>query len=435
MNNKTGNYLLYLDTRDLPPERDGQILAAVESGFGLVIATDRPDKYRYHQVDYIIDTPVGKYDIAQQDIDAFIGLHGIRLAGILCWKDREVELASRLALHFHLPGNSPEAARRVRDKAETRKALAHLDANPKYSVIGSRSEFAMALPTIGFPSLLKPAGNSGSRGIIRVSDPGNRDLYDEFFQYNNRGAGDMFSYYTDHALLEEELTGSEHSVAGLVYQGRVYVMAIADKRFEREIFMQYENIIPSQLASDTQTAVVDLVTEAVTSVGLSYGGFHADVIVANDGKPYILEIGGRLGGELINSHLIPLAYGGYSPYEQVIKVVTGGAPVVSKEMYRHPTMRAGARIVRAPHVGTIKRIEGLEKLSWHPAARLVMQMKGPHSTVHKPQDKFKHYEIAYIIAQCGLGEDICELLSSLESLVKIEMYAETPATPMAIRRD
>src|SRR5205823_11433788 len=117
------SYLLYLDTRDLPVERDAEILAAIESGYRLAIATDRPEKHRYHQVDHIIATPVGKYDIAQRDIVAYVAQHNLQLAGVMCWKDREIELASNLASHFHLPGNSREVVRRVRDKAETRKAL------------------------------------------------------------------------------------------------------------------------------------------------------------------------------------------------------------------------------------------------------------------------------------------------------------------------
>jgi biotin carboxylase len=426
MTKDNARFLLYLDTRDLPPERDGEILAAVESGHRLIVATDRPDKFRYHQVDHLIDTPLGNYELAHHDIDAFVRSHGIALAGVLCWKDREVELASRLAAHFHLRGSSAEVARRVRDKAETRKALSPLNANPRHAVVSNRSEFLAAVRSLQCPCLLKPAGNSGSRGILRVTDADSHAPWDEFCDYNGRASGDMFSYYADHALLEEEVTGSEHSVAGLVSEGRVHIMALADKRFEREIFMQYENVVPSRLDGEIQAAIVDLVTRAVQAIGLTDAGFHADVMVDGGGKPYILEIGGRLGGEMINSHLIPLAYGGYSPYRQLIEVLTGGAPLLPEAMYRQPRMQAGVRIVRAPHLGTIAQIHGLEALHKHPAVRVVLQMKGSHSTVHQPRDKFKEYELVYIIAQCSLGEDMHRLLDSLEALVRIEMHSEVP---------
>lgn len=420
-------HLLYLDTRDLPAERDAQILAANASGFQLMIATDRPEKYRYHPVDHVLKTPLGNYDAAFADIEKFVSERAIKLAGILCWKDREVELASRLSSHFQLPGYSSGAARRVRDKAEMRTAIASLGASPKHAVIGERSEFLPALDAVGCPSLLKPAGNSGSRGIVRIATPGSCEPYDEFRRYNDSAAGDMFSYYRDHALLEQELVGSEHSVAGLVWRGRVFVTGIADKQFEREIFMQYENTLPSRLPPDTQTAMVDVVTEAVTAVGLTDGGFHADIMVDGRGKPYILEIGGRPGGEMINSHLIPLAYGAFSPYDQLIRIMTGAEPTLPEAMYRHPAMRSGSRVVRAPRPGIIERVEGMETVARHPAVRLLMQMKGPGSAIHKPRDKFKEYEVAYIIAQCGLDENIQELLSQLEGMIRIEMRVDTIA--------
>ena len=426
MNTNSAKYLLYLDTRDLPAERDGQILAAVQAGFSLIVATDHPEKYRFHQVAHIIATRLGDFDLAQREIVAFLDAKGIRPEGVLFWKDREVELGARLAEQFRLPGNSTAGSRQVRDKAAMRAQLQPLGVNAKYAVVTNRTEFAAALRTVGVPALLKPAGNSGSRGIVRVTSAGDHTAYEEFCQYNRRATGDMYSYYADHALLEEELTGSEHSAAGFVCGGEVYVAAIADKRFEREIFMQYENIVPSLLVPEIQNAVTDAVIRAARALGLACGGFHADIIVSPQGKPYILELGGRLGGEMINSHLIPLAYGGFSPYDELIRILSGGAPSLAPDQYRRSAMQAGARIVRAPHTGRIRQIHGLEALTKHPAVRLITQMKGPEGAIYKPRDKFKEYEVVYLIAQCGHDQDMHELLDSLEALLRIEMYAEAP---------
>jgi len=418
-------YLLYLDTRDLPAERDEEIKAANDSGYGLIIATDRPDRFRYHRVDQIIETPLGDYIQSQRDITSYVEKHKVELAGVICWKDREVELASRLASFFKLRGSSGQSARRVRDKAETRRTLDSLgNVNPKYAVVANRDEFAKALDTLSCPCLLKPAGNSGSRGIFRVLQKPGLDVYDHFCRYNAESQGDMFSYYKDHALLEEEIEGSEHSVAGLVCDGRSYVTGIADKQFERDIFMQYQNIVPSLLKSEIQDAVVEAVLAAVAAIDLTDGGFHADVIVGENNRVYILEIGGRLGGEMINSHLIPLAYDGYSPYQQLLKILANEAATLETDRYRQPTMQAGSRIVRAPRVGRIEQIKGLERVARHPAVRLLMPMKGPGDQILKPRDSFKQYEVAYIIAQCKLEEDIQALLSSLEELVNVELSDE-----------
>lgn len=423
-NNTATSTILYLDTRALPAERTAEIKACLDAGYQLIIATTTPALYVSYGCLDVIHAPLGDYTKAEEVILEHIRQKGYRIDGVIAWKDLEVELAVRLNERLGLHGTSREAGQRVRDKVQTRRALAAIQgANPKHREVGNESDFRRALEQIGVPCLLKPAGNSGGRGIYRI-DSMDRALavYQEFIEHNRTSAGDMYKYYRDIALLEEELVGSEHSVSGMVVNNEVITFAIIDKKINRSVPIQYENVTPSHLPENIQAAMLELARAAVKAVGINWCGFHVDMMVTASG-PRILEIGGRLGGEFINSHLIPFSRSSVHPYRALLEAVQGRNPFKHDNYNHRAERRAGNRIVTPPGVGVITSVKGAEKVWQHPATRFFMQVRGIGEEMHYPKDKFKAYEIGYIVAECALSQDICAVMDELANLMEVEVSA------------
>jgi len=412
--------ILYLDTRALAGERIAQVSAALELGLNLLIATPTPEAFKSFGCAGVIATKLGNYEVAERNILDYLRQHRIELSGVVAWKDLEVELASRLTQRLGLRGTTPEAAANVRDKARTRRILDRVaGANPLYEIIRDEQEFIAAVKRIGLPALLKPAGNSGSRGIFVVdgsTDP--LDSYRQFRAYNSAEKGDMFQLYGDHALLEQMVTGSEHSVSGLVADGRVAINAIIDKKFDRAIPIQYENVTPSLLPQTMQARLCDMVRAGVAATGINWCGFHADVMMTADG-PKILEIGGRLGGEFINSHLLPHSIAGFSPYRTLLEIARGIVPEDFKDRIGSANTRSGQRVVMPGSVGNLIRADGFEKLWNRPETRFVQAIAGRGSQMALPKDRFKAYEIAYVIAQCAMEDDISQLLERMAADITV----------------
>lgn len=417
-----GRYLLYLDSRELPCERNAELRAALDIGYSIIMATPNPEAYRSYALAHVIPANVGKYDEAAHVILAYLREHALEVSGIIAWKDREVELVARLGERLGLPCSSVEATRNVRNKVLTRQVLDSVEgANPRYCPISNESEFIAALDVVGLPALLKPAGNSGSRGIRRVTSRDNAlDVYREFIEYSAGQSGEMFHYYDEVALLEQEIVGSEHSMAGLVSGGEVITLAIADKRFDRELLLQYQNTVPSSLPDPIQQQIVSLVKRAVRATGIDHCGFHVDIMVTADGVK-LLEIGGRLGGELINSHLVPLAQPGLSPYQALLEVVQGRNPLAKSDYTRDFSSSAASRVVMPPGYGTVSKVTGVEKVRRDPHCRDFMQLYGVGDSMVPPEERFKSYEIGYIIAQCASDEDMDVVLDELCSRIVITL--------------
>ncbi|MEU5878736.1 ATP-grasp domain-containing protein [Spirillospora sp. NPDC047279] len=406
--------LLYLDTRELPNEREAQLRAALDQGYRLAVATPTPGAYRGHPLTHLIEAPVGDYDKAEEVIIDYLDRHGVTVDGVVAWKDREVELVSRLGARLGLPATSPAAAVNVRNKVRTRLVLDGVEgANPRYAVVRGEEELAAAVAEVGTPCLLKPAGNSGSRGIRRIADPAEAaTVYREFRSHNGAQTGEMFHYYADAVLVEEELQGTEHSVNGVVTGGRVITLAVADKLFDRSLPLQYQNIVPSRLPEPVREEALDVVRRAVTALGIDHCGFHADVMATGDGVR-ILEVGGRLGGELINSHLIPLAQPGLSPYRALLDLVQGRCPLEHDDYTGRFQGFAASRVLMPPGFGVLDRVEGVQDVRRDPRCRDVMQLYGPGQEMVPPHVRFKAYEIGYLVAQCGPDEDIDAALADL----------------------
>ncbi|ROL70760.1 acetyl-CoA carboxylase biotin carboxylase subunit family protein [Pseudomonas vranovensis] len=422
-------YILYLDTRALAGERIAEIAAGHALGFKVLVATPTPEVFKSMGCAGLIVTRLGDYDAAQEAILGYLDEQRITLSGIVAWKDLEVELASRLSQRLGLVGSSAEAAANVRDKARTRRCLdAVANANPRYAVVSDEQAFLDGLQSVGLPALLKPAGNSGSRGIF-VLDQGCDALqvYRAFRAYNTADKGEMYALYGEHALLEEQLVGSEHSVSGLVADGRVVINAIIDKTFDRSIPIQYENTTPSQLDGALQDRICAMVRAAVTATGIDWCGFHVDLMVTAQG-PKILEIGGRLGGEFINSHLLPNSLLGYSPYQAVLQLACGVIPDGCVDRIASAATRAGQRVIMPPRTGQVTRVEGYERLWKRSEMRFLQVVAGEGAQMALPSERFKAYEIAYLIAQCALEDDIHAVLGQLASEVKVDIAQQREAS-------
>jgi biotin carboxylase len=423
MDNKRNEYILYLDTRSFPPERDAEIEAAKKAGLEIVMATDSPSQYTDYKVSHIIETPLGDYESATQTIIQYLSSNNLKVNGVVAWGDNVVELAARIGKVLNLPSSSPEASQNVRNKVNTRKILDQLDsANPKYAVIGNYEDFQKALETVGTPCLLKPAGASFGRGIFRINSYEDASsIFQQYIDYCVPSRDEIYSYFKENFLLEEYLNGTEHSVAGMVTNGEVYVLAIADKKIDKSIPFQYENIIPSRLSEGIKEQVLILAKAAVKLLGINWCGFHIDFIVDKTGIAKILEIGGRLGGEAINSHLIPLSTPDIHPYDLILKVVQGNNPFERIILKDNVSFQAGLRAFMPTSSGKILSLEGFDKVKHHPNTRVCVQLKQVNDTVFLPSEKIGHFAVGYVIASCGEKENIEEILDDIASLVKVEI--------------
>lgn len=254
----------------------------------LLLARD-PGRYPY-AAELGIDTRI----VDTTDISAVAAVAGeLRPAGITSSSEYFVEVAAAVAAGCGLPGPSPEAVRRCRDKPAQRRtaAMAGLP-TPRFAECATVADVHEAAAVIGRPVVVKPARGSGSVGVRRCADPAEAADW----------AGRLLAT-ADRLLVEEAIDGPEFSVE--VLDGEP--VGITRKHLGAEpYFVEVGHDFPA--AVEEPEALRAAAVDALHAVGLTSGPAHVELRWPPGAAPHVIEINPRLAGGLI-PRLVLLATG------------------------------------------------------------------------------------------------------------------------------
>ena len=214
-------------------------------------------------------------------------------------------VVAEVALRLGLPGLPPHIAIRATNKIER---ITHLSENgipcASFELVNNQNELQAKAIKIGFPFILKPVDNAGSRGVQIVEDIDGLQLaYDEAVSHSK----------TEQVLLEEVLSGPEVSTESVVYKGKIHTFALADRNYDnsdkfKPYFIEDGINYPSVLSSEVQQDIYSLVERTIKCLGIGFGAAKGDIII-DKGMPKIIEMAARTSGGWFGAGSIPAATG------------------------------------------------------------------------------------------------------------------------------
>lgn len=227
------------------------------------------------------------------------GIDGVLTAAT----DYGVVTAAYIAEHMNLAGLHYEAAKRIKNKYQVRKCLFEAkvdDAEQAYEVNQNTDLISLA-EKLSFPVMVKPCDGSGSRGVSRVDDAS---------RFADACRNAMTASITHRAEVETFITGREYGAESLVVNGEVHVLGIMRKWMtEPPYYAELGHAMPSGLDDEVERKVIGCVKKAIQALDINFGSVNMDLLVTEDNKVYIVDIGARMGGNLIGSHIIPYGTG------------------------------------------------------------------------------------------------------------------------------
>ncbi len=176
---------------------------------------------------------------------------------------------------------------------------------------------------------------------------------------------------------------------------------------------------PSQLPSDSVNQIRVATEVGVRALGLSNCAFHAELKVTPHG-PKIVEIGARLGGDRIATHLTPLSTG-VNLVRAAILIAIGQNPDLRPSIDRGVAIR----YFQADGCGTTERIDGLDALSSLPGLELLFaasERDGPLrpgfeiGEIRSSLDRYGH-----VIFSGESAEEACKRAEKAASMVKFHL--------------
>ncbi|MFF4767412.1 acetyl-CoA carboxylase biotin carboxylase subunit family protein [Streptomyces sp. NPDC001255] len=317
----------------------GYCLEQVAAAYDVVLLTDTTPTW---ERPFIVDHALADLHDNEALVAAGRGLverHPV--AGVLTWSEWHLVPAARLATALGLPTSPVDATETARNKARGRACFAEHGV-PSASAMKATTllEAGLATMTIGYPVVLKPAAFAGSIGVIRVDRA--EDLPAAF---DFASAGSSQSREDTAILVEQYLDGPEVSVEAVTFHGDTHVVAVTRKRLAAEPF--FEEIGHTVDAADPLLPVVaPIASAAIKALGITDGVQHVEMRLV-DGHPHLIEVNGRIGGDLIG-HLVHLATGVDLP-RIAADIACGTRPALT------PTREqaAGIRMIHPATSGTV----------------------------------------------------------------------------------
>ena len=244
-----------------------------------------------------------------------------------------------------LTGISYDTAVKATDKGEMIKAFEKANVeHPWYYIIEDSTK---PLPEgISYPCITKPTDNAGSRGVMLVN---NREELEAALVYSSENGR------SGAVIVEEYMVGPEVSVEIIVWQGEPHVLQITDKLTTgAPHFVEMGHSQPSRLPVADQEKIKDLACRAVKAVGIDNGPAHVEIMLTKEG-PKMVELGARMGGDCITTHLVPLSTG-VDMIKATMDICLGQTPDIAPKFQKGSAIRF---FDVAP--GTITAIEGVEE--------------------------------------------------------------------------
>jgi len=262
---------------------------------------------------------------------------------VIAVDDQGVVLAARAAEFLGLPHNRPEAAARTRDKRDLRRAL---DASEVPQPSWAQIDDVDHVPDVGFPCVVKPAGLSGSQGVIRADDAAAA-----------RAAAHRASDIAcgGPLLVEEFVPGAEVAVEALMRDGVLDVLAVFDKPdpLDGPYFEETIYVTPSRLPDVAQAQVARVARDAAAALGLTEGPVHAELRIDGD-RVRVIDVAARsIGGLCARA----LRFGAGISLEEVILRHALGLPL---DDLRREAGASGVMMLPIPATGTLRAVHGQE---------------------------------------------------------------------------
>lgn len=234
-----------------------------------------------------------------------------------------------------------------------------------------------------FPLVVKPVDNMGARGCSLVKNLSElRKAAATALQYSRSGR----------AIVEEYIEGSEFSIEGLIFGGRLYITALADRHiFFPPYFIEMGHTIPSDCTQDIADEVMSVFERGVHALGLTDGAVKGDILVRN-GKAFVGEIAARLSGGYMSGWTVPYSCG-LDITAAALTLALGGSPrlhTCGKDSFVIP-LKQNCPFVSAERAwisipGQVASVSGLEAARAAPFVKDVFPRAGAGDTVVFPQN-------------------------------------------------
>lgn len=231
-----------------------------------------------------------------------------------------------------LVGNSQTCTYLSTNKAFMRDCFRQ-NGDPSPRNICITPESGVPAQEFSYPLIVKPVDRSGSRGVTKVC---NKEALGRAIAKAQKVS------FSGQVLIEEFVQGQEYSVECISWKGEHHCLAVTKKYTTGSPhYIETAHLQPAQLQPFVIERIKAVVYHALNSLQIENGASHTELKIDNEGNIVLIEVGGRMGGDLIGSDLVELSTG-IDFVQAVIKAALGEKPDMIQQ---HKSRAAAVRFI------------------------------------------------------------------------------------------
>lgn len=390
---------------------------ARSAGLGMVLINNLKPTWQRDYFDEVIVVNVFDHRLLAETAGEVAGRAPV--AGVMCWDEPLVQPAAEIADELGVPGLSVPGVHGCRDKHRTRRVLTEAGLHqPGFEMTATVEQARAAAERIGYPVVVKPRALGASMGVVFAGDEAELDAA---FQVASDASliGDL--PFRGGAIIEGYASGPEISIDAAVYQGEYLPLFLARKQTDMHpYFEEVGHVVDAADPLLDDRALIETLARAHRSLGVENGITHAEVRLTEQG-PLIIEINGRLGGDLIP--FLGKTATGIDPGEVLFDVATGRRPDI------RPTRRMVTGI-RFGYPGQDCTVRSVSVPVAAPGLVTAARMVEPGTELRLPPGGYiaRH---SFVVCEAPDARTCDERLAAASALVVLDAEPLAPPAPDA----
>lgn len=250
-----------------------------------------------------------------------------------------------------LSGMDVATARNFRDKSRMKTVLQAAGVPcARHLLAASPGEAAAFVHQVGFPVVVKPPAGAGSKSTFRMKSEDDLRAW----------LGTAPPTPEAPVLVEEFLTGEEHSLESVAIDGQVVWQSIsryfpAPLEVVEKPWLQWAVLLPRDISGPEYAAIHQVGPAALRALGLRTGLTHMEWFRRPDGSAAVSEVGARPPGAQFVTLL---------SYAHEVDFYTAWARLMIFDAFEPPERRwaVGVAYVRGQGSGRVVAVHGVEEL-------------------------------------------------------------------------
>lgn len=277
-----------------------------------VVKAAKKQGYYVITCDYLPDNVAHKYsdefaNFSTTDKEGILAYaRDKKIDGVVTFTDSGVVTTAYIQHHLGLPQIGPlESVEILQNKARFRKFLTDNGfVVPKAKGFSKKEDALASKDFFTLPVIVKPVDAAGSKGVTKVSDWNELEAAVDW--------AIKFSFSGDfiiESFIEKKGCSSDSDCFSV--EGKFKFMSYSAQRFDEKAAGEYTPAAyswPSTLGREAEEELSMELQRLITLLGMKTTVYNVETRVGTDGKPYIMEISPRGGGNRL-SEMMRLATG------------------------------------------------------------------------------------------------------------------------------